>query len=1067
MVVTWNPSDKAAQVTLSNGNLTATSASVNPGVRATDSQSTGKWYFEVKVDAIGAAMTVGVANTTASLAVGSPVGVDANAWAFTANGSQSGPYHSNSFSPTGGGWTTNDIVMLAWDASAGKLWLGLNGSWISGDPAAGTSSSFSSVTGTLFPAVSVHTNAQATANFGATAFGYTPPSGFTAWGGSSTVSGDITATETQDTTSIKGGKPVTTTWNAYNKNGTATLSNGDLTVTDNGIAGHGKVKATTYKTSGKWYFEAYVDNQSVSPAPTQGFGLADETWNARDTSEPYLGQDTHGWSYYFYSGIYRTNGGTVALDTGAVSTGNYVMLAVDIDAGKLWFGKNGTWANSGNPVTGSNATGTFTANTVMYPAWSETNNGSSITANFGNTAFQYGTPTGFEPWTEPTRATGSFALTEAQDTFLVNGNSVAANAANMAITEDPDVFAIDGTIIVVASGNFAITETQDSCVINGTFFGDISATLAATETGDSFVGTGGSASAVRIYVACGTNGSSGTVSYSDEGVTWFLKATLPTSNALNSIHQAQANGTWVTVGRNATAQGKIYTSPDLDTWTERTVPAGTGILNSVYYHDGRWIAVSNNAQFITSVDDGVTWTTAYTDTLGAYRVYYGNRWVATGQGRYWYSDNGTSWTRVIIPGAGPLYALGYNSTKWVMAGSGKIFNSTDGATFTSVVSGSTSINYRDVRYANSTWIMCASVAPYSVFIYKSSDGISWTNQSLSTTAGLLYSVAHNDSESRWLTAGSRNTTSAVPAYRSDDATTWTSSPPGMIGGYYWLTQGTFEEAGPVSANFNVTEAQDTALLNGVIVQSIQGTFTLTEATDTLVFTGFSDVPVEVNFSVTETQDIAAIAGVKVLPDNPGDFALIDSPDTFAITAVSVTTRNILWIVAVEAQDNVLINGSVPIHGTFIVTEDADTASFGQSGAGLALKVTQETADQFTTLTASLFDGGTLNIYTGSQPDSPEDAPSGTLLAQIILPDPAFGEMVDGQAVQVGDWTGAATSSGTPGWFRLVDATGEYWVDGSAGTNNTDLVISTPSFVTGDPLNVTNAVFQLVFLNESA
>jgi hypothetical protein len=44
------------------------------------------------------------------------------------------------------------------------------------------------------------------------------------------------------------------------------------------------------------------------------------------------------------------------------TTGDIIIVAVDVDAGKYWSGLNGTWDSSGNPATGANPTGTFTAN---------------------------------------------------------------------------------------------------------------------------------------------------------------------------------------------------------------------------------------------------------------------------------------------------------------------------------------------------------------------------------------------------------------------------------------------------------------------------------------------------------------------------------------------------------------------------------------------------------------------------------------------------------------------------------------------------------------------------------
>jgi hypothetical protein len=47
MTITWNPSDKTAGLTLSNGDLTATkTGATNENIRATAGYATGKYYFE-------------------------------------------------------------------------------------------------------------------------------------------------------------------------------------------------------------------------------------------------------------------------------------------------------------------------------------------------------------------------------------------------------------------------------------------------------------------------------------------------------------------------------------------------------------------------------------------------------------------------------------------------------------------------------------------------------------------------------------------------------------------------------------------------------------------------------------------------------------------------------------------------------------------------------------------------------------------------------------------------------------------------------------------------------------
>jgi hypothetical protein len=75
--------------------------------------------------------------------------------------------------------------------------------------------------------------------------------------------------------------------------------------------------------------------------------------------------------------------------------------------------------------------------------------------------------------------------------------------------------------------------------------------------------------------------------------------------------------------------------------------------------------------------------------------------------------------------------------------------------------------------------------------------------------------------------------------------------------------------------------------------------------------------------------------------------------------------------------------------------------------------------------------GTLKLYTGSQPASAGDAPSGTLLATITLSDPAFGAAASGVATLAGTpLSGTGVAAGTAGWARLADSAGNTVFDGA-------------------------------------
>jgi hypothetical protein len=185
---TWNPADKSANFTLSNGDLTAVSGAGSGGlggVRGVTGLSSGKYYFEITTT-VCTASAVGVALSTNTLFgnTNNAAGVNASG-AVQVNGVTSGTV---SLPGLGGG----AILCVAVDLIASLIWfrVGASGSWnaLSGtanNPATGVGGvSISAVAGNLFPWVTTANAAENfTANFGATAFSGVVPSGFTAgWG---------------------------------------------------------------------------------------------------------------------------------------------------------------------------------------------------------------------------------------------------------------------------------------------------------------------------------------------------------------------------------------------------------------------------------------------------------------------------------------------------------------------------------------------------------------------------------------------------------------------------------------------------------------------------------------------------------------------------------------------------------------------------------------------------------------------------------------------------------------------------------------------------------------------
>jgi len=174
-----------------NGNLQYASTGNSTGQQtrlATMGFTTGKWYYEwietanTSGDAMG-----GWANNSFNLYSGNPDG-DSNCWGFQFVPSgplvrkKNGATATTIFSAAADG----DVMMVAVDLGAGKIWIGKNGVWSeSGVPSTGTNAQFTNLTGNIYyPYVRGAGGSGATStlnvNYGQQPFTYTPPTGFNA-----------------------------------------------------------------------------------------------------------------------------------------------------------------------------------------------------------------------------------------------------------------------------------------------------------------------------------------------------------------------------------------------------------------------------------------------------------------------------------------------------------------------------------------------------------------------------------------------------------------------------------------------------------------------------------------------------------------------------------------------------------------------------------------------------------------------------------------------------------------------------------------------------------------------
>ena len=155
------------------------------------------------------------------------------------------------------------------------------------------------------------------------------------------------------------------------------LAEGNLRVTTaTGASGY-QMMSTMGVSSGKWYYEYRDDSPSTR---NTGVGWVDSK------------QTPTGSGAIFYHDYIYVNGGGASAGA-QLDNGDIAGVALDADAGKIWFSLNGTWWDSQDPAAGSNAKYTASTNSdIWVPSFMDGNYGQG-TVNYGQDGTFNGTET--------------------------------------------------------------------------------------------------------------------------------------------------------------------------------------------------------------------------------------------------------------------------------------------------------------------------------------------------------------------------------------------------------------------------------------------------------------------------------------------------------------------------------------------------------------------------------------------------------------------------------------------------------------------------------------------------
>jgi hypothetical protein len=186
---------------------------------------------------------------------------------------------------------------------------------------------------------------------------------------------------------------VAVTWDPVNLGAYIVLTNSNLTASNNRGGNWTIARGQNGKTTGKWYWEIFLDFTSSNPITgvvinTSNLGGAfDSVWPGGFDTGAGMSQSVS----------YVTTWTKVNTATLTLATNDVLMFALDMGAGKLWIGKNGTWLSAANPATGAGEWVSGVTGTV-YPAASLLNTIDFATIRSQASDFSFTPPSGFTPY---------------------------------------------------------------------------------------------------------------------------------------------------------------------------------------------------------------------------------------------------------------------------------------------------------------------------------------------------------------------------------------------------------------------------------------------------------------------------------------------------------------------------------------------------------------------------------------------------------------------------------------------------------------------------------------------
>lgn len=435
--------------------------------------------------------------------------------------------------------------------------------------------------------------------------------------------------------------------------------------------------------------------------------------------------------------------------------------------------------------------------------------------------------------------------------------------------------------------------------------------------------------------------------------------TTVTSNTTQPIYKvAYGNGMWV----GAAEGGKVVTSTDGSTWTERTVDASfSGSLLNVTYGGGQWVVVGNEGRVYIS-NDAITWTQHNISTANNLSaVVYANSTYVIGanSGNIYYSSDAITWTNT-KPASDDFLGVAYGNSIFVAVGANGIaYSSPDGATWTNrgPITGSSSVY--SVRFLNGSFYATSDGK-----IVTSTNGTSWNApQAISGASGnVFYDITY--SGGKYVIVGDLNgnfTDGVILA--STDGTSWTTETPNSTPVLYGIASNSNQftavgDAGAIRTQAIVAASTDATLSNLTINQV---TLSPTFASGTINYTAsvaYTVTSVNITPTVNQANATVKVNGTATTSGSAQAVSLSVGSNSIPVVVTaqdgSTTKTYTINVTRAVASTDANLSNFTTSAGTLSPTFSSGTTSYTASVANnvTSLTVTPTTSSANSTVTVN-------------------------------------------------------------------------------------------------------------------